>query len=187
VTTSAASSRDRLIDAASRLFFLEGVGIGVEALCREAGVSKRSMYQMFSGKDDLLAAALERQAAAYQARLLPGAEDERQPRSRVLHVFEQLSTIAESVDYFGCPLVAMTMEVKDRQHPARILALEYKRKFADFFLAEARRGRARRPEVLARQLSMLFDGATVCGVTDPQSLGAVATAVAALMDAEGMA
>lgn len=37
------STKDRLLDAAAELFYRDGVSIGVEALCRAAGVSKRSM------------------------------------------------------------------------------------------------------------------------------------------------
>ncbi|MET9081278.1 TetR/AcrR family transcriptional regulator [Streptomyces sp. NPDC004237] len=40
--TDEASPRDRLLDAASDLFSRDDVSIGVEALCRSAGVSKRS-------------------------------------------------------------------------------------------------------------------------------------------------
>ena len=51
------SPRDRLLDAAGELFDRQGVGAGVDALCRAAGVSKRSMYQLFAGKDELSAGA----------------------------------------------------------------------------------------------------------------------------------
>lgn len=39
--------------------------MGVEAPCRAAGVSKRSMYQLFTSKDEVLAASLERAAPTY--------------------------------------------------------------------------------------------------------------------------
>lgn len=66
-----ASTRDRLLDTASALFYRQGVNTGIDTLCKAAGVSKRSMYQLFEGKDDMLAAALERSAAGYQALVLP--------------------------------------------------------------------------------------------------------------------
>ncbi|MEU4745364.1 helix-turn-helix domain-containing protein, partial [Actinosynnema sp. NPDC023658] len=46
--------RDRLLDAAGELFYREGVGVGVDALCKAAGVSKRSMYLLFDSKDELI-------------------------------------------------------------------------------------------------------------------------------------
>ena len=50
-------ARDRLIAAAERLFYAEGIhAVGVDRLCAEAEVSKRSLYQHFAGKDDVVAA-----------------------------------------------------------------------------------------------------------------------------------
>jgi AcrR family transcriptional regulator len=58
---ASAATRDRLLDAAAALFYREGVGVGAEAPCRKAGVSKRSMYQLFASKD-VVAAGLDRVA-----------------------------------------------------------------------------------------------------------------------------
>jgi AcrR family transcriptional regulator len=45
------STRERLLEAAATLTCRDGVGIGVEALCKAAGVSKRSLCQLFESKD----------------------------------------------------------------------------------------------------------------------------------------
>src|SRR2546421_4804872 len=84
--------RERLLEAAATLTYRDGVSIGVEALCKAAGVSKRSMYQLFQSKDELLAASLERRTSVYAAALLPAADDDRSPRERILHVFEQVES-----------------------------------------------------------------------------------------------
>jgi len=41
-----ARPQERLLEAAATLTYSSGVGIGVDALCKAAGVSKRSMYQL---------------------------------------------------------------------------------------------------------------------------------------------
>ena len=64
------TSRERLLEAAATLTYHDGVTIGVDALCKAAGVSKRSMYQLFHSKDDLLAASLEERTAPFVATLL---------------------------------------------------------------------------------------------------------------------
>ncbi|MEU1268667.1 TetR/AcrR family transcriptional regulator, partial [Streptomyces sp. NPDC005799] len=46
-TEAKSSSRERLLEAAATLTYRDGVNIGVDALCKAAGVSKRSMYQLF--------------------------------------------------------------------------------------------------------------------------------------------
>src|SRR3982751_6451084 len=106
-----AATRDRLLDAAARLFHEQGVNIGVDALCRAAGVSKRSMYQLFESKDELVAASLERAAPGYADALLPAPGDGRSPRARILHVFERLEQLEPVQDFLGCPFVATAIQV----------------------------------------------------------------------------
>src|SRR5882757_2979802 len=101
-TTEKASPRDRLLDAAAELFYRDGVSIGIEALCRSAGVSKRSMYQLFAGKDDLLAASLERRIPQYEEQLTPDPSEAVTPRERILGVFERLEKTATLPEYRGC-------------------------------------------------------------------------------------
>src|SRR5689334_21223572 len=73
--STSATPRERLLDAAGELFYRDGVNIGVDALCEAAGVSKKSMYQLFRSKDELIAESLASRGPAYQALLHPGAED----------------------------------------------------------------------------------------------------------------
>ncbi|MFG2825624.1 TetR/AcrR family transcriptional regulator [Kitasatospora sp. NPDC048365] len=182
------SSRDRLLDAAAALAYTQGVGVGIEALCKAAGVSKRSMYQLFDSKDDLLAASLERRAAAYAATLLPDTAGPGSPRLRILHVFEQLETQASSPQYAGCPYLAVQIELKNSEHPASRVADRVKQGLGAFFLAEARRGGALDPELLARQLLLLFDGASArAGIHAETLTGLLAPTAVTLLDAAGVA
>ncbi len=111
------STRERLLEAAATLTYQEGVGIGVEALCKAAGVSKRSLYQLFESKDELLAVSLEERAAAFAAGLLQAADDGRSPRERILHVFERVESQAGAPEFQGCRYLAVQIELKDQAHP----------------------------------------------------------------------
>ncbi|MFD3441018.1 TetR/AcrR family transcriptional regulator [Streptomyces sp. NPDC058685] len=186
-TTATASTRDRLLDAAAELFYLQGVNIGVEALCKAAGVSKRSMYQLFDSKDAVLAASLERRAPAYATALFPAADDTRPPRDRILHVFERLEAQALTDGFRGCPFLAAQVELKDPEHPASKVAREVKQTLTEYFRLEAQHGEARDPALLARQLTLLFDGASArAGVGAEQLDGLTLTTARVLMDASGM-
>ncbi|MET7851700.1 TetR/AcrR family transcriptional regulator [Streptomyces avermitilis] len=183
---AAATPRERLLDAAALLFYREGVHVGVEALCRAAGVSKRSMYQLFTSKDEVLAASLERAAPTYWEALIP-REDDRPPRARILHIFEQLESLSRSPAYRGCPLVATAVELKDPEHPASMAARRFKDMLTDYFHQEARRAGAPDPEQLALQLTVVFDGSSVRAVVQAQPLhGLAVTTATALLDAAGL-
>jgi AcrR family transcriptional regulator len=184
--TTAPSSRDRLLDAAADLFYRDGVGVGVDALCRAAGVSKRSMYQLFPTKDEVVAASLDRVAPRYDALLLPG-DDVRDPRDRVLHVFARLDELSTGESYRGCPFVSTAVEVKDPGHPASAVARRRKQALTDFFRHELARAGASDPDLLAQQLTIVFDGASVRAVVRAAGLEGLATATAtALLTAAGL-
>ncbi|RVA73096.1 TetR/AcrR family transcriptional regulator, partial [Mesorhizobium sp. M7A.F.Ca.US.006.04.2.1] len=49
-------TRKRIVDAATRLFYAEGIGrVSVDAVAEEAGLTKRTLYYHFKSKDDLIA------------------------------------------------------------------------------------------------------------------------------------
>ncbi len=181
------STRERLLEAAATLTYRDGVGIGVEALCKAAGVSKRSLYQLFESKDELLAASLEERASDFVATLLPPADDGRSPRRRILHVFEQVESQAGAPEFRGCRYLAVQVELKDQSHPASQVAHRIKSNLTAFFRAEAEQGGASDPDLLARQLSLVFDGASArAGIGADKLTGLIAPTVATLLDAAGV-
>jgi len=181
------STRDRLLDAASRLFYEQGIHVGVEAVCRAAGVSKKSLYQLFGTKDDLVAATLERVGPAFAEVLLPPADDGRSPRERILHVFERLEALEPQYEFRGCPFVAAAVQVKSTEHPASAVARRQKDALTAFFEEEARRAGVADPGLLARQLTVVFDGAGARSVVQACELDGLAVATAgAVLDAAGV-
>jgi AcrR family transcriptional regulator len=181
------TSRERLLEAAANLTYREGVGIGIEALCKAAGVSKRSMYQLFDSKDELLAASLEQRSATYRARLLPPSDDTSSPRDRITHVFEQLERQVGESDFFGCRYLSAEIELKNPSHPARKVAHRVKDDLEGFFRGEATQGGANDPDLLARQLIMVFDGASArAGIGADTLTGLIKPTIAALLEAAGI-
>ena len=186
-TEAKPSSRERLLAAAATLTYRDGVGIGVEALCKAAGVSKRSLYQLFDSKDELLATSLKEGAATYTAGLLPAADDGRSSRERILHVFEHVERQAGASGFRGCRYLAVQIELKDQRHPASRVARRIKGRLKAFFQAEAEQGGASDPDLLARQLILVFDGANArAGIGADNLKGLITPTVATLLDAAGM-
>lgn len=161
--------RERVLAAAARLFIGEGVNaVGVDRIAQEAAVSKRSIYQHFDGKDAIVAEMLRE----YGPRVVAGyftESDDHTPRERVLHVYDALHAAAEASDFFGCPFVNVATELRDREHPAALVAQHFKGELTAFFERQAVAAGAAGPHVLAVQLTLLFDGASasaaLCGGT----------------------
>ncbi|MFI6829290.1 TetR/AcrR family transcriptional regulator [Kribbella sp. NPDC050241] len=185
--TTSATPRERLLEAAGELFYRDGVNIGVDALCKAAGVSKKSMYQLFRSKDELIAESLASRGPSYQALLHPGPEDERPARDRILTVFERQDELVAQGDFLGCPYVSTAVELKNPEHPGSVVARHFKQHLTDFFHHELVKAGAEDPGTLAIQLTMIFDGASARAVVRAQDLGGIGVlTAAALLDAAGV-
>ncbi|ONI78312.1 TetR family transcriptional regulator [Kribbella sp. ALI-6-A] len=186
--SSSATPRERLLDAAGELFYLEGVHVGVDAVCKAAGVSKKSMYQLFRSKDALIAGSLTSVGVEFLAALMPGTgRDGRSPRERILHIFERQDQMSELQAFRGCPFVNTATELKQPGHPGSVVARAFKQQMTDFFHTEAIAAGIADPAMLAAQLTMVFDGASARAVVRGQPLGGVGIAMAsAILSTSGL-
>lgn len=175
--------RERVLDAAARLFVREGVNaVGVDRLAQEAGVSKRSIYQHFDGKDAIVATMLQEYGPDVVAGYF-APDDEGTPRERTLHVFEALHEAARVSDFYGCPFVNVATELRDREHPASVVARRYKDRLTEYFVRQASAAGAADPQLLAVQLTLLFDGASASAAMRGGTPDAALDAAAQLFDA----
>jgi AcrR family transcriptional regulator len=152
-------ARARLLDAARDLFAREGINAtGIAELCAEARVSKRSMYQHFASKNELVATYLSELAAdpGYPPNAVLTRAD-LAPRARLLELYATLTEGRRPLR--GCPFVNAGTELADPDHPARRVIVAYKEEFADRLSALAREAGARDSERVGRQLALLYDGA----------------------------
>ncbi|MDX6258387.1 MAG: hypothetical protein QOH84_75 [Kribbellaceae bacterium] len=185
--TTQATPRERLLDAAGELFYRDGVNIGVDALCKAAGVSKKSMYQLFRSKDELIAESLASVGPSYQRALEPDLGEAATPRERILTVFEKQDLLTAKGEFFGCPFVSTAFELKNPEHPGSVVARHFKQRLTDFFLGELVAAGADDPEGMAIQLTMAFDGASARAVVRAQALGGLGIRMAeAMLDAAGV-
>ncbi|MFD4526986.1 TetR/AcrR family transcriptional regulator [Streptomyces sp. NPDC058470] len=185
--TTSATPRERLLEAAGELFYRDGMGVGVDALCKAAGVSKKSMYQSFRSKDEVIAESLAGLGPAYQAALLPPTDDDRPPRERILTVFERQDRMAAEGNFLGCPFVSAAVELKDPEHPGSVVARHLKQHLTEFFRTQLVAAEAADPETLAVQLTIVFDGTSARAVVQAQALAGIGTVTAAaLLDAAGV-
>lgn len=151
-------ARERILRAATRLFYEQGINAtGIGELTEVAHVSKRTLYQHFASKDDLVEAYLRRFG---DERLLPReqvlARTDLPARERLLAVFDDFTGPGP---WRGCPYLNAAAEIADPGHPARRLATEHKLAFRELLRETAREAGATDPDALAGGLAVLFDGA----------------------------
>jgi len=108
-------AREALIEAASRRFYADGLaGTGIDAITAEAGVAKKSLYNNFSSKAELVTAYLntrhEEWMGLYRKRLASAAG----PKERVLAVFDAYADhagLAYEHGFRGCGLLNAAAEL----------------------------------------------------------------------------
>src|SRR5271170_3522409 len=139
-TVSAATNpgpRERLLASAQRLTAVQGVGVGVDAILKDASVARRSLYQHFGGKDELIAASLLESAhqdeERYRATLDSGGSN---PRERILAVFDQLDMTTSTPGFRGCRYVSAELSLTDPGHPAHQVTRTYTERLHALFEKE---------------------------------------------------
>ncbi len=157
--------RQRLLDTAADLFYREGVrAIGIDLIIERAQVAKTSLYRHFRTKDDLIAAFLAREDEVFWAQWDEVVK--RHAPDAPAELDALLQWIGQRVarpGYRGCPQLNVAAEFADPEHPARRIAAAHKREQQRRFSVLCKRLGARKPDLLAAQLSMLVDGAFTSG------------------------
>ncbi|GAA1862114.1 TetR/AcrR family transcriptional regulator [Pseudonocardia ailaonensis] len=175
-------ARERILGASLQLFRDQGIHrTGMDQLCEVAQVSKRTAYQHFTTKDELVAEYLRR----FDPDVMPGVFDRADltPRERLLAAFEVPAAGSGDTPPM-CPYIAAAVEIHDPDHPASRYARDYKRAVAVRFAGAAREAGATDPEGLGEQLALLLDGAAArTRVLDADAFPTAAAIAAVLVDA----
>ena len=159
MTTRRLSARQRLLDAADRLFYAEGVHrVGIDRIIEEAGVAKGSLFYNFSGKDDLVAAYLagrDERRRAVTAQHQEGLSD---PVDKLLAVFDALKETVSSPTYNGCPFANANAEA--RPDSVEVDALRtFRGWLAEMLLSLTQEAGFVDAAEVADRLRLLYDGA----------------------------
>jgi AcrR family transcriptional regulator len=161
------SARELLLAAAARLFYAHGVGAtGIDTITAEAGVAKKSLYNNFASKSDLVTAYLETRheewLGLYRERLGKASG----PKERVLATFDSYldhARLAYDYGFRGCGLLNAAAELpagSPGRHSVKRQKEEVEHLLATH-LAELLPGQEERQGKLARHLAFLLEGAMV--------------------------
>jgi AcrR family transcriptional regulator len=178
-------ARERLLAAANELFYNEGVHtVGIDRVIEQAGVAKASLYNTFGSKDELVRAYLQLRHDSVIQRITAAVERYDTPRERLLAVFEGQAELFAQPGYRGCAFARASAESSPGDLSEQ--AAEAYRRWVRALLTElASQAGVPGPEVLARQLHLLYDGSGTSARMDhdPGAAAAARAAAAALLDA----
>ena len=180
------SRRDHLVATAREVFCQQGFrASGIDSVLRASGVAKKTLYNHFNSKDDLIIAVLHRCDETFLAdlrqaivRLAPLQEGD--PRmSPLLAFFDGLHEWISDENFSGCAFINASAEYPRADDPVHLACAEHKASLtqllqellADLQLSDG--------ASIARQLALLADGAIVTAHTAGDRQSAVYAKAAA--------
>ncbi|MCD1259995.1 TetR/AcrR family transcriptional regulator [Paenibacillus athensensis] len=155
------TAKERILRAAGDLFYREGMrAVGVDRIIAESGVAKASFYRNFATKDDLIVAYLEQRHARNMDNLQEALRRyPNDPLEQLRFLIRRLIERMQSPDYRGCAFMNTSVEFPELEHPGHQVAVGRRNELWTAIREIAGRTRARDPEELTGQLSMLSSGA----------------------------
>jgi AcrR family transcriptional regulator len=173
--------RERILETADELFYGQGIrAVGVDTIAAEIGISKRTLYNYFPSKEELI--------LAYLSRHVPVNSSEQPPLEQILRVFDWLERWFATDTFRGCPLVNAVAELADPTHPAAKMAVAYKERQRIHLRDLLRELNVADPDGLATQVAILAEGAIVAALVrgDPGMARAAKSAARVLLTAAGV-
>jgi len=144
--------KERILETADRLFYLRGIrAVGVDTIAAEIGISKRTLYNHFPSKDELIAAYLQR-------RFTQAPASDKPPVEQILGTFDRLERGFASKGFRGCPFVNAVAELGTDDRPVKKIAIAFKESRRLWFRDLLQQLGVAEAEGLATQLTLLVDG-----------------------------
>jgi AcrR family transcriptional regulator len=175
-TAKRPSARERLLAASDELFYRDGVhSTGIEAVIERAGVAKGSLYYIFGGKDELVAAYLRGRHERWRQRIESAQADTDDPDEKILAIFDAIADYVSLPEFRGCPF-----ENADAEAPVGecqgLATKEYRDWLGQFFLELAADAGVTESKALADALIVLYHGALTTATTAEPARAAALTA-----------
>ena len=163
-------ARARLIDAATRLFYEEGIhAVGVDRVIEEAGVTRATLYKQFGGKENLVLAYLGNEDEMLRAMFAEAGSAVTDPDDLLVAVIDGIAADIRQRHTRGCPFINAAAEYPDADGAVRRLIDEHREWFRATLQAVADAAGLERPEEVAASLVLLRDAALVGGYLDGEN------------------
>jgi AcrR family transcriptional regulator len=164
------TNRERLMDAASELFYREGLhAITADRVADEAGLTKPTIYNLFGSKDALVFETLQRRSEQIRQHIEQRAAAEHDPEDKLMAVLLVHAEMLTSEGFHGCPLVIAAVQAPESSQ-ARELANAHKVWLHGLLAQFAKRAGMKSPDMLASSLVLVLEGAAALSAVQPADI-----------------
>ncbi len=183
--TKPSDARQRIVEAAERLFYAEGVrAVGIDRIIAEADVAKMSLYNHFPSKDDVILAVLQYREVKFDGMFAKWMDRHRSKgMDRLDAFFAALKNWFESPGFRGCMFINAWAELADPKHPASKFSACHKDRFHQMLGEIVEESSGVKSKAVSQAVALLVEGAIVTAVMSqsPEPAGVARDAALALV------
>lgn len=169
------SPETRLLETAIELFCREGIhATGITAIINQAQVARRTLYERYGSKENLLRAVFKREGQRWFTwfdTTLPALST--QPQTQLLGLFDLLRDWFDSDEFYGCIFINAAAEHHKEASWVVTLAQAHLNEIRGRILSLVERAGLEEADSIADELSLLVDGAIVTAMMSRDPAGAL--------------
>lgn len=157
------SKREIIVSTALELFYQNGFhATGIDKIIAQAGVSKKTLYNHFTSKDELILATLRLRDELFRNNIMRETELlASTPKERLLTIFDAHASWFASKTFSGCMFINAAAEYSSQEDPHHIMSAEHKNLLRDYIENLAKKAGLKEPSLVARQINLLLEGSIV--------------------------
>lgn len=155
--------RQQLVDTAIELFSAHGFhAVGIDRIAEAANVSKKTMYQHFRSKEELILAALRHHDGLFRNNFMKAVNARGEtPYERLLAIFDVAHEWFTDNKFYGCMFINAVGEYSEPDTPIRQVCREFKRLMRSYIEQLAEAAGLRDHHEVAEELAILLEGSIV--------------------------
>ena len=128
------STREKILDTASRLFHQQGYhSTGINQIIQESEVAKGGLYHIFKSKEELCIEYLNQRHDYWFGKLNDFISGARTTKTRILAAFDFLYRMNIKEDFRGCSFLNILSEIRSSDKLILAVIQKHKQDLRDFF------------------------------------------------------
>ncbi|CAM4407001.1 TetR/AcrR family transcriptional regulator [Zobellia nedashkovskayae] len=156
------SVKDRIITAASELFYFDGYNqTGINKIIEEAQVSKDSMYRHFGSKEAIAVAYLEKRQRMISQEMTEFISAYSPGNDKIIGIFDYLLHWLGEVDFRGCGFQNIITDIPKDQESIKDAVRMYKNEVHEFIQNELNKTASEEMDTIeiSNEVMVLIEGA----------------------------
>lgn len=150
----------RLLLATEKLIYANGINAtGMDAIVKESGVARKTIYSKFPTKEDLVGEVLRQRDIRWMGWFISATSRESNPKARLLSTFDALEEWFATPDFNGCAFINAAGEVGNGCSKIAEVAKDHKLNLLKYLQELTAQLGVPDAEQMATEFLILLDGA----------------------------